>query len=74
MGYSDFSDVTSAAMAPLPDQANAPTKITWLSTNTSIALQWTANTNNYAPGGSVTGYKLYMDNGLNGDFTTIYYG
>jgi hypothetical protein len=26
------------------------------------------------PGGAVTGYKLFVDDGLNGDFVEIFYG
>lgn len=36
--YSDFSDITSAAMARLPTQANSPTKIVALSTQTTLAI------------------------------------
>lgn len=55
-------------MANLPVQANTPTKIAALSTNTSIAFTWISNTNYDLPGGAVTGYQIFMDNGLNGDF------
>jgi len=67
-GYSEFSPVVSAAYADHPDQPTPPSKILYLSTKTSIALEWPLNTNRHLPGGAVTGYKLYVDDGLNGDF------
>lgn len=73
-GYSDYTSIISAALADLPDQASQPTKIKALSSNTSIAIQWTSNTNHQTPGGDVTGYKIFVDDGLNGEFTEIFYG
>ena len=73
-GFSDYSEITSAALANLPDQAATPAKINALSTTTSIAIQWNLNTDHQAPGGSVTGYKIFMDDGMNGDFEEIFYG
>jgi hypothetical protein len=58
----------------LPDKANKPTKISSLSSSTSLAFSWIGNTDYALPGGKVSGYKIYMDNGLNGDFVEIYYG
>lgn len=55
-------------MTELPDKANTPTKIMALSSNTSLAFTWVLNTDYNAPGGSVNGYKIWLDNGLNGDF------
>lgn len=60
-------------MTNLPDKANTPTKIASLTSNSSIAFNWSPNTDYDLPGGKVTGYKIYMDNGLNGDFKEIYY-
>jgi hypothetical protein len=73
LGFSDYSEVLSVAMADLPDQANTPTKITALSSNTSLAITWVSNTNHDLPGGEVTGYKIFMDDGLNGDFQEVFY-
>lgn len=60
-------------MTELPDKANAPTKIMALSSNTSLAFTWVLNTDHNAPGGSVNGYKIWLDNGLNGDFQPVFY-
>jgi len=73
-GFSEFSPVASAAYADHPDKPAQPLKILALSSTTSIALEWALNTNHHMPGGAVTGYKLLMDDGLNGDFVEIYYG
>ena len=62
------------ALANIPDKANAPVKQLALSSNTSLAISWTGNTDNDLPGGMVTGYKIFIDNGLNGDINQIYYG
>ncbi len=73
-GYSEYSPVVSAAFADLPAKPAAPTKITYLSTKTSIAVEWVLNTDVQLPGGAVTGYKLLIDDGLNGDFREVFYG
>jgi len=73
-GYSEFSPVASAAFADLPDKPAQPTKILYLSTKTSIAIEWVLNTNRHMPGGAVTGYKVFVDDGLNGDFNEVFYG
>jgi hypothetical protein len=73
-GYSEFSPVASAAYADHPDKPAQPTKILSLSTKTSIAIEWALNTNHHLPGGAVTGYKVFVDDGLNGDFTEVFYG
>ena len=44
-GYSEFSPVASAAYADHPDKPAQPLKILALSSTTSIALQWSLNTN-----------------------------
>lgn len=71
---SDYTDATSIALADLPPAPNAPTKIDALSTETKIVLQWTAPTVSSSPGGDIIGYRLEMDDGLGGDFITVYDG
>ena len=66
--------MASAALANLPDQASSPTKILYLSSKTSIAIEWNLNIDHQLPGGVVTGYKVQVDDGLNGDFSDIFYG
>ena len=73
-GYSQFSPVASAAYANHPDKPTAPSKILTLSSKTSIAIEWPLNTDHHLPGGAVTGYKVFVDDGLNGDFIELFYG
>ena len=67
-GYSDPSSIVSASMVNLPDKANTPTKIMSLSTSNTLAFSWVGNQDSELPGGAITGYKIWMDNGMNGDF------
>ena len=60
-------------MTALPDQANKPSKIQAMSSNTTLAFTWVLNTDHDLPGGQVTGYKIWMDDGMNGDFREVFY-
>jgi len=75
-GPSEFSPIISAALADLPAQVASPTKILYLSSKTSIALEWALNvdTASQLPGVAVTGYEVQVDDGMNGDFITVFYG
>ena len=66
--------MASAAYADHPDKPAQPTKILSLSTKTSLAIEWALNTNYHLPGGTVTGYKVFVDDGLNGEFREVFYG
>lgn len=70
-GVSDFSDELDAGVSSFPAQPSAPTKDSATSTNSSITLVWTTSADTELP---VLGYKLNMDDGYNGAFTTIYNG
>ena len=59
------------AIARLPDTPLAPTFITSMSNITAITVQWVAG---ISPDIPVSGYRLYSDLGLNGDFFLIYDG
>jgi len=74
IGNSEYSEVAYAAMARLPAQAATPTKVSAHYSKTWMLIEWAANTDLDPPGGAVTGYKVLMDDGLNGAFEEIYYG
>ncbi len=73
---SAFSPIVSAALADLPAKVPSPTKILYLSSKTSIALEWPliVDPSIQMPGVAVTGYEVQVDDGLNGDFETVFYG
>ena len=71
-GDSPMSEQLRVAFASLPSTPNAPQRVASLSTQTSIAVEWAA-----VPGTSgvpVSGYYLYMDDGLAGPLQLIYNG
>lgn len=55
-GNSDYSQIYSAAIAPLPSQPAAPTKDQPYSSKTSIKVNWLQSTDLQ----EVIGYRLYM--------------
>jgi hypothetical protein len=61
--------VRAAAVPAQP--STGPTIVESISNTTSIGVSWDAVDNTYA---YVSGYKLYRDNGNNGNFTLIYDG
>ena len=71
-GESVQSEETVVALGRLPEQPSAPYKIESASSQTNIVVAW-----NQVPdidGIPTLGYKLMMDDGLNGDFQVIYDG
>ncbi len=70
-GASDYSNEVVAAASPLPTAPAAPYKVNSKSTLTSIYVEW-----NYVidPSAPIIGYKLFMDQGNNGDFQVIFDG
>ena len=74
LGASPFTASTAVALARLPGQASAPTKNAALSTESRLVLQWTAPAAFDSPGGDITGYRLEMDDGMGGDYVTVYDG
>ncbi len=64
-GESDFSDEIVIAASPLPTPPGAPYKVISKSSLTSIYVEWNYVLDNSSP---ITGYKLYMDEGNNGNF------
>jgi len=73
-GASDPTSTTSVALASLPAQAAAPTKVQALSSISRIVVEWTPPASVDSPGGDITGYRLEMDDGLGGDLVVIYDG
>ena len=70
-GSSDYSNEIVSAASPLPVAPFAPTKVNSKSSLKSIYVQWATVTD---PSSPVTGYKLYMDEGNNGNFKMIFDG
>lgn len=73
IGIGEFSDVTEVAMVSLPTAPDAPVKVLALSTETSITVKWESPVVSSAemPGGRITNYQLFMDDGEFGDFALI---
>ena len=67
VGDSEYSDVFSGMAATLPSAPGTPTRLT--STETSIAIQWTAPADN--GGTPITDYIVMWDQGLGGAFVTL---
>ena len=72
VGSSDFSDVLTVPLADVPSKPSSLI-LTPLS-KTSISVEWSASTSTGSPAGDITGYVVYRDNGLAGDYTLIYNG
>jgi len=70
-GESDFSDEIVVAASPLPTAPGAPYKVISKSSLTSIYVEWDYVLDNSSP---IIGYKLYMDNGNDGNFELIFDG
>jgi hypothetical protein len=70
-GVSEFSEIVSIAAIDPPAQASTPVIDYELSSSTSIFVSWQRNTDGEAPGGLITGYSLFMDDGYGGKFTEI---
>lgn len=75
IGFGQFSDIVEIAMVNPPAKPSSPVKLPQFSSNTGITVKWDPIVvpQNELPSGAITYYKLYMDNGLNGDFTMISY-
>jgi len=70
-GESDFSDEIVVAASPLPTAPGAPYKVISKSSLTSIYVEWDYVLDNSSP---IIGYKLFMDNGNDGNFELIFDG
>lgn len=59
-----------AANSP-PSQAATPYVDYTYSTRSSIFVKWNLNQDGLGVGGLISGYKLYMDDGIGGDFQVV---
>jgi len=71
IGMSDDSDQLQVAFARPPNTPVMPTFDETRSTRTQITVKWTLGVSLDSP---VTGYRLYSDLGLQGDFFMVYDG
>lgn len=71
-GQSADSAIFSAAFADVQTTVSTPVKDSSLSTRTSITISWAEVAGTQAPGGSVTGYRVYMRK-VNGGSKEIVY-
>ena len=70
-GDSEYSAILTVACSSPPEQADMPAVDYSLSSRTSIFLKWQLNADGIGPGGLISGYKLYMDDGYGGDFELV---
>jgi len=70
VGASTASSIVTVPVAdyPLPPAAISRTA----SSRTSISVAWDKVADTQLPAGLITGYRLFMDNGLHGDFVNVY--
>jgi hypothetical protein len=71
LGTSDDSDLLEVAIVRSPETPSAPTFNSATSNRSQITVVWATSTSQDI---SVTGYRLYSDMGLNGDYFLIYDG
>ena len=71
-GYSEYSESVAVALARLPEQLTAPTRVNDQSSNARITIEWTPRTDRDSPGGDVTGFYVYMAEGLGGSFIKVF--
>lgn len=71
IGYGEFSDVIEVALVNPPAKPASPLKVIALSNTTKLTVKWDKNLvpSEELPSGQITYYKLYMDDGLLGDYT-----
>lgn len=71
-GYSEFSNLASIAAIEPPNQPGAPWVNYELSGHDSLHIEWSRVADAASPGGLVSGYSLFMDDGYGGRFTEIF--
>lgn len=73
IGPSEFSDLISVSFSDLPSKPSTPTKNISLSTDVKLVIDWDFVADTQLPGGLITNYRIFMDNGdISGDFREIY--
>ena len=69
---SDLSHILTVSVADYPE---APTGLSRVkSSESTISLAWDETSDTQLPAGLITGYHLWMDNGLHGNFELVYNG
>ena len=71
-GYSEYSDSVAVALARVPEQLTAPTRVDDQSNTLRITIEWVPKTDRDIPGGNVTGFYVYMAEGLGGSFSKVF--
>lgn len=71
-GDSDYSEDLKASLGSVPSKPHSPVKVEIKSSKNSIAVEWQRNDDSVTA--MVTGYKLLMDDGFNGEYSVIYDG
>lgn len=56
----------------MPSKASTPLVDYSLSSRTSIHVYWELNEDGLGVGGKISGYKLFMDDGVGGDFAVVF--
>lgn len=72
IGTSDASETLAVAASDPPAQPSAPTINYTYSTKTMAYIQWSEVADGTSPGGLISGYELYIDDGQGGDYNLIY--
>jgi hypothetical protein len=70
-GDSAFSEETRVIIGSLPLAPTGLAKVEEQSSIDSISVEWTRTIDSIVP---VTGYRLYMDDGLNGELRVVFDG
>lgn len=75
VGYGPFSDEIEIGLVNAPAKPSPPYKIIALSNSTKITVRWDKIIvpQKELPAGQITSYKLYMDDGLFGNYSLISY-
>ena len=75
LGWGNYSPILlSAALIGPPAQPSLPTRLDVASDETQLAVVWDPVADEAAPGGVITGYRLYMAEGSSGQFALVYDG
>ena len=74
IGYSDWSTYLKSAMVAVPGTPTNLRRTESGTTKTQLVIQWDPVADGAAPGGTISGYKLYMATGLAGGYVMVYDG